>query len=252
MSSYYGVIFPEFWTGTTGRELRAHGKDAQLMGLYLATNRHANMLGLYRLRIDDVRHETGLGTKAIEKGLLAAASTGYALFDAATEFAWVRQMARFRLGLKAGEGLREGDKRAGAISRIYHAVESNPFLGEFHDVNKKILPLGRRRDSVGLVVPFSSDPQIQPHSQPLGSPFGGGSPDTESDPGNRDQNQKQQQEPPNPLSAKGGRVTRADRKLAKEIRARRFGRCHHEPSCLDGAACEARIAQELADRRMAS
>jgi hypothetical protein len=121
-----------------------------LIGLYLATNRHANMLGLYRLRIDDVRHETGLGTKAIAKGLQAAQETGYAAFDAVTEFAWVRQMARFRLGLKAGEGLREGDKRAGAISRIYHAIESNPFLGEFHDVNKKMLPLGRRRNRSAL------------------------------------------------------------------------------------------------------
>lgn len=59
-------------------------------------------------------------------------------------------------------------------------------------------------------------------------------------------------EPPNPLSAKGGRVTRADRKAAKDVRAKRFGRCHHEPTCADGATCEALIAQELADRRIAS
>lgn len=191
MSSYYGVIFPEFWTGTTGRELRAHGKDAQLIGLYLATNRHANMLGLYRLRIDDVRHETGLGVKAIAKGLQAAQQTDYARYDAATEFTWVRQMARFRLGLKAGEGLREGDKRALAISRIYHALESNPFLGEFFDVNRRMLPLGKRRESAGLVVPFSGDYQIEPHREPHRRGFQGGSPDTESVTEIRDQDQKQ-------------------------------------------------------------
>lgn len=162
VSSYYGIIFPEFWTGTTGRQLRAWGKDAQLIGLYLASNCHANMLGLYRLGLDDVRHETGLGLKAIEKGLQAAAESGYALFDASTEFVWVRQMARFRLGLKAGEGLRDGDKRAQAISRIYHAIEANPFLGEFYDLNRKILPLGRRRESIGLVVPFSANHKISP------------------------------------------------------------------------------------------
>jgi hypothetical protein len=176
VASYYGVIFPEFWTGTTGRQLRAHGKDAQLIGLYLATNCHANLLGLYRLALDDVRHETGLGPKAIEKGLEAAAQAGYALFDVVTEFTWVRQMARFRLGLKAGESLRDGDKRAQAISRIYHAIEANPFLGDFYDVNRKILPLGRRRESVGLVVPFGVHHKIQPHRRG----FQGASPDTES------------------------------------------------------------------------
>lgn len=56
--------------------------------------------------------------------------------------------------------------------------------------------------------------------------------------------------PPTPFQ--GARVTRADKKLAKEIRQKRFGRCHHEPDCEDGAACEAMIAQELADRRVAS
>jgi hypothetical protein len=248
VSNYYGVIFPEFWTGTTGRQLRAYGKDAQLIGLYLATNRHANMLGLYRLALDDVRHETGLGTKAIEKGLAAAARTGYALFDAVTEFAWVRQMARFRLGMKAGEGLRDGDKRAQAISRIYHAIEANPFLGEFYDLNRKILPLGRRRESVGLVVPVGADHKIQPH--PRG--YEGGSPDTESVTEIREQ--EQVQKPPNPLSAKGGtrRYLRADLKEAQRIRTVRFGGCPHEPRCADHIQCEVLLAIDIAERRKAA
>jgi hypothetical protein len=253
VSSYYGVIFPEFWTGTTGRQLRAHGKDAQLIGLYLATNRHANMLGLYRLGLDDVRHETGLGTKAIEKGLQAAAQTGYALFDALTEFAWVRQMARFRLGLKAGESLRDGDKRTQAVSRIYHAIEANPFLGDFYDANRKILPLGRRRDSVGLVVPLGAHHKIEPHTRG----YGGASPDTDTDTGIRSQEQVQEQQqidPPTPLSAKGGqprRYLRADLKEAKRVRSIRFGGCPHEPRCDDHVQCEVLLAIEIAERRKA-
>ena len=203
MSGYYGVIFPEFWTGTTGRQLRAFGKEAQLIGLYLATNRHANMLGLYRLALDDVRHETGLGTKAIQRGLQAAAETGLALFDALTEFAWVRQMARFRLGLKAGESLREGDKRAQAISRIYHAIEANPFLGDYYDANRKILPLGRRRESVGLVVPFGADHNIQPHRRG----YGGGSPDTDTDLRTETEIRQQEQQQNTPVPPyEGGRA----------------------------------------------
>lgn len=57
----------------------------------------------------------------------------------------------------------------------------------------------------------------------------------------------------NPLTPfQGGRITRADRKEAKRIRSQRFGHCHHDPGCADGEACENTIAQELADRRMAS
>ena len=82
MSSYYGVIFPEFWTGPTGHEIRARGgKDGQLLALYLATNPHTNMIGLYRLLLDDIRHESGLSAKAIERGF--AAATAFATFDAA-------------------------------------------------------------------------------------------------------------------------------------------------------------------------
>lgn len=55
-----------------------------------------------------------------------------------------------------------------------------------------------------------------------------------------------------PLPPQGGRrprITRADRKAAKDIRARRMGRCAHEPTCADGAACIEAIAAELAARR---
>lgn len=246
MSGYYGVIFPEFWTGTTGRQLRAHGKDAQLIGLYLATNRHANMLGLYRLGLDDVRHETGLGTKAIEKGLQAAAQTGYALFDAVTEFTWVRQMARFRLGLKAGESLRDGDKRAQAISRIYHAIESNPFLGDFYDANRKLLPLGRRRESVGLVVSLGRDHKIEPHIRG----YQGASPDTETDTETEIRQQDQIQNPPNPPKGGPRPYLRADLQKAKQLRQRRFG-CPHEPRCADHVQCEVLLAIEIAERRKA-
>lgn len=57
----------------------------------------------------------------------------------------------------------------------------------------------------------------------------------------------------NPLTPfQGARVTRADKKLAKEIRSKRFGRCSHDPECEDGAACEALLAREIAARRVAS
>lgn len=171
--SYYGVIFPEFWTGQTGSELRqGGGRDAQLLGLYLATNRHANMLGLYHVLATDMKHETGLSFKAIEKALRVIAETSFATFDAATAFVWVRQMARFRLGLRNGDTLQPGDKRVVAVNRLYAGLEMNPFLGTFYAANRKLLCLRKCREiDSDLVVPFTADH----HMSPLGRGMHGAS-----------------------------------------------------------------------------
>lgn len=53
--------------------------------------------------------------------------------------------------------------------------------------------------------------------------------------------------PPTPLA--GGRATRADRKQAKELRDKSYGRCPHEPRCARYADCIESLAIELAARR---
>jgi len=50
--------------------------------------------------------------------------------------------------------------------------------------------------------------------------------------------------PPTPLSAKGGRLTRRDLQEAKEIRSRAHGGCRHHPRCATFDACVRLIAQE--------
>jgi hypothetical protein len=161
--SYYGVIFPEFWTGHTGRLLRAQGgKEAQVLALYLTTNRHANMIGFYSLLADDVRHETGLTGKAIARGFAITAATEFATFDAGSSVVWVRQMARFRLGLRAGAKLAADDNRVAACNRLYHGLPANPFLGDFFDLNHSLLRLSRRRENLGLVVPLMDTTTSRP------------------------------------------------------------------------------------------
>lgn len=168
--SYYGVIFPEFWTGRTGRELREHGgKDAQVLALYLATNRHANMIGLYPLTVEDIKYETGLGAKAVERGFAATEATGFAVYDAETSFVWVYQMARFRLGLKAGEALHQDDRRVIAVNKLYHGIESNPFLGEFYDRNHTILRLKKGREPQGIAASYTISGPLQGALKPLPS-----------------------------------------------------------------------------------
>lgn len=57
----------------------------------------------------------------------------------------------------------------------------------------------------------------------------------------RELKRTQQKIPPTPLA--GGRLTRAERKLAKEIRSRRMG-CTHEPRCHSEEVCLHAITRE--------
>jgi len=173
MPSYYGIVFPEFWTGDSGRQIREQGRcEAQLLALYLVSNRFANMIGLYRVLVDDMRRETGVSTRAIARSLDVLQEAEYAAFDAPSSYVWVRHMARFRLGLKAGEAIDPDDNRVVAINKLYHAIDPNPFLAEFFDTNRKLLALKKRRASTGLWSPLSSSTTSRPFegaSKPLGS-----------------------------------------------------------------------------------
>lgn len=152
MSSYYGIVFPEFWTGQTGKAIRAEGKDAQILALYLVTCRYASMLGLYRLLVDDVRHETGLGQRGLAKAFASLQRLGYADYDASTEHVWVREMAKFRLGLQKKSPLDTDDKRVKGAQNLYDRLVDNPFLGDFFDRYGKEIRLKRRRDCGALVA----------------------------------------------------------------------------------------------------
>mgnify|MGYP000877844067 CR=1 FL=1 len=57
--------------------------------------------------------------------------------------------------------------------------------------------------------------------------------------------------PPTPLGRGDGqpaRLTRAERKHATDVKARRFGRCVHEPACESHQQCVERIAWDIRSR----
>lgn len=159
MSSYYGIVFPEYWTGRTGRAIQKKGgKDAALLGLYLTTNRLANMIGLYRLTPDIIVHETPLKLGAIEKAFEVLAAEEFAEYDAASEHVWVREMARFRLNLRDDRpSLDKDDKRVVGVQRLYHGIDDNPFLQPFYEKYHRVLHLKKLRTSTRY-----------PHPSPLG------------------------------------------------------------------------------------
>ena len=89
----YGKVSPQFWTGRTGRQIRALGPEAQLVALYLMTAPGASMWGIYYLPIPTLAHETGLPFEGASKGLRCLSEAGFAEYDAANEVVWVREMA---------------------------------------------------------------------------------------------------------------------------------------------------------------
>jgi hypothetical protein len=147
VSSYYGVIFSRFWTGDTGRELRRRGgKDAQLLGVYLFSNAYMNMLGLYPLKVRDIRDDIDLSPAQLAKAFAVMQDLEYAFFDPGTNVVWVREMATFRLSLKDRDPLKQNDNRVAGAQRLYSSLPPNPWLGPFYDRYGKILRLRSRRE----------------------------------------------------------------------------------------------------------
>ena len=161
--SHYGVVYPEFWTGPTGRAIaKAGGRDAQLLALYLVSCRHATMIGLYYLPFDVMRQETRLSARALVRALeLLREPCQFASYDPTAEVVWVYEMARFRvLGAQAKKALTKDDNRVSHCQRLYAEVVENSFLESFFDHYHNQLKLTNRRSANG-----------DHNRKPLPSPF---------------------------------------------------------------------------------
>lgn len=123
----YGKVTPRFWTGPTGRRIRAAGPAAQVVALYLLTCPHANMLGLYYLPLPYVCHETGLSPGTVDEAVSALVAGDFCRYDPGTEFVWVVEMARYQVG----ECLAPRDKRATGVARALARLPENPFKVPF-------------------------------------------------------------------------------------------------------------------------
>jgi hypothetical protein len=96
----YAKVAPQFWTGETGKKIRAAGAETVVVALYLMTCPHANMIGLYYLPKMYIAHETGLGMEGASKGLTRAIEAGFCSYDEASEHVFVHAMARFQIADK--------------------------------------------------------------------------------------------------------------------------------------------------------
>ncbi len=73
----YAKIAPQFWIGPTGKQIKKLGMSAQLIALYLISNPHSNMLGIYYLPCVFIAHEVGTPLGRASKALQALCQIGF-------------------------------------------------------------------------------------------------------------------------------------------------------------------------------
>jgi hypothetical protein len=125
----YSKVAPQFWTGRTGKAIRAAGRDVQVVALYLVTAPSANMLGLYYLPLPTLCHEVGISQQGAAKALRSLFEGGFARYDEATEVVFVPEMAKFQIG----PTLTPKDNRWKAIVKELDSFKSCRFIKEFYD-----------------------------------------------------------------------------------------------------------------------
>jgi hypothetical protein len=173
----YSKVCPQFWIGETGRKLREAGQDALLVALYLLTNPHANMLGLFYIPASLMAHETGLSPEGASEGLRRAIDAGFCAYDESSETVFVYEMARYQIA----DQLLPSDKQCAGIQREYEGLPNNPFLAAFYEKYAKAFHLTfsreNQRPSEGASKAHRSQEQEQEQDKNITS-----EPETGSDP----------------------------------------------------------------------
>ena len=208
MARDYGKIRHGFWTGETGRELRALGSDTMLVGAYLCTCGSSNMIGLYYIPMALIAHETPVPIEGVSKALRSLGEAGFAFYDDAAEVVFVPHMAREQIA----EKLSEGDKQRQGVITLLKEYKKSRFVADFLAIYKECYHLP---DGLEPVPPSKGE------RRPLPDP---------SKPEIRDQDQEQEFPPSRDPGTTGTKPKTAHDWLSYfgvkywEIRKRQYGR----------------------------
>lgn len=147
----YGIVSPKFWIGDTGKSLRGDPL-AQVIALYLVTNPHTNMIGLYYLPIPTLIHETGSPLKGACKALARLSEGGFAYYDEATEHVYVPEMARYQIG----DTIKPCDNRIKGIVQYLTSSPSVSFAKHFYEKYKVVYGLPEMSFNKPLASPLQA------------------------------------------------------------------------------------------------
>lgn len=132
----YSKASPTFWTGETGRQIRAIvakdlrlGRDVQVTAFYLFTCPSSNWIGLYYLPFPTLCHEIGISREAGVKALQTLEEIDFAYYDMEGELVWLPGAAKFQI---AGS-LKPGDNRIIGIVKSLQQHAKHWFARDFYD-----------------------------------------------------------------------------------------------------------------------
>lgn len=120
--SDYGIMLPDFWTGSTGRANRGDAL-AQVVAAYLGANHRAEMTGLYRVDLRAIADETGHAEAEVDAAISRLEGRGYCHYDRERGVVFVVEMARVRLGKR----LSAGDRRRKKVAGLIDSFADHPF-----------------------------------------------------------------------------------------------------------------------------
>lgn len=122
-------VYPQIWIGNTGRKIKQHGIETQLLTQYLISSPHANMTGIYYLPISFIAHETGLSLQAISKGMRVLNELDFCSYDENKEYVWIHNMAFYQIGSQ----LKPSDNRVKYVNNYYKSLPQLIFLDAFYE-----------------------------------------------------------------------------------------------------------------------
>jgi hypothetical protein len=125
----YRTIDAAFWTDQKIRKLSPEGR---LLFLYLITNPHTHVSGLYYLPLLIAEHESGLSKAHLKSSLESLSKSGLCRYDHDAELILVKKMFRFQ-----GRGLKNTLSAARHLSEDVHkSFLINEFLVIYPEVSQ--------------------------------------------------------------------------------------------------------------------
>ena len=122
----YRTICTELWTDPKVRALSCHGK---LLFLYLITNPHSHLSGLYYLPLVTLLHETGMDRRGFKGGSESLIEQKLILWDQEFEQWWVVHMFDYQ-----GRGMNTDKGVAVHLKTLHKSVLINYFLATYPSV----------------------------------------------------------------------------------------------------------------------
>jgi hypothetical protein len=127
----YRTIDASFWTDP---KMKRANPESRLLFLYLITNPHTHVSGLYYLPWLIAEHETGLSKKQLDSAADTLSNLGVCRFDRANELVWVVKMFAYQ-----GRGLKNTLSAAHHLNKdLHNSFLINEFVIQYPDVGKHV------------------------------------------------------------------------------------------------------------------